>query len=199
MPRSMEVGAGSCPPPSPPSSTRTGTPGSPTATSSRGRTAWSSCGTTGASGATCPATTTSPTPAKWGWVSCDPPCAPHWGGCSPPRSQSGGSSPSPQWENWSCVWNAWPRGVYRGGGVALVWGCPHMAGCHGPSPPSHSAVRASPHRQQRPRLRQTKAALRDRLHHAVPVPPRLRPAPLTHRPVPGGRDMGAAPADLPPR
>ncbi|XP_042640922.1 brevican core protein isoform X5 [Tyto alba] len=60
-------------------------------------------------------------------------------------------------------------------------------------------VRAPPRRQQRPRLRQTKAALRDRLHRAVPVPPRLRPAPLARHPVPGGRDVGATPTDLPPR
>lgn len=58
----------------PPSFTRTGTLGSPTAIFSLGRTAWSSCGMMGASGATCLAITTSPTPAKWGWVSCDHPC-----------------------------------------------------------------------------------------------------------------------------
>lgn len=56
-----------------PSSMRTGTRGSPTATSSPVRTAWSSCGTTGDNGAMSPAITTSPTPAKWGWVSHVPP------------------------------------------------------------------------------------------------------------------------------
>lgn len=50
------------------SSMRTGTLGSPTATSCLVRTAWSWCGTTRDSGAMCPATTTCPTPAGWGWV-----------------------------------------------------------------------------------------------------------------------------------
>uniref|UniRef100_A0A673UH02 Brevican core protein n=1 Tax=Suricata suricatta TaxID=37032 RepID=A0A673UH02_SURSU len=50
-----------------PCSMRTGTPGSLTATSCPGRTAWSWCGTTRDNGVTCPATTTCPTPARWGW------------------------------------------------------------------------------------------------------------------------------------
>lgn len=49
-----------------PSSTRTGTLGSPTATSSPERTAWSWCGTTRGSGVTSPAIITCPTPARWG-------------------------------------------------------------------------------------------------------------------------------------
>lgn len=65
-------------------------------------------------------------------------------------------------------------------------------------PPLCSAVRAPPRPQQRPRLWQTKAALRDRLHRAVPVPARLRPAPLAPHPLPGGWHMGAAPAGLSP-
>ncbi|XP_035427022.1 brevican core protein isoform X7 [Cygnus atratus] len=60
------------------------------------------------------------------------------------------------------------------------------------------AVRAPPRRQQCPRLRQSQAALRGRLHRPLPVPPRLRPAPLARRPLPRGRDVGAAPALLPP-
>ena len=86
-----------------------------------------------------------------------------------------------------------------GGWRAPVWGYPSAAGCYDPVPPPPSAVRATPRRQQRPRLRQTKAALRDRLHRAVPVPPRLRPAPLARHSVPGGWDVGAAAAGLPPR
>lgn len=77
--------------PVPPSSTRTGTLGSPTATSSPGRTAWSSCGTMGASGATCPATTTCPTPAKWGWVSWATPFPGRGAGAEPPTPKRGTS------------------------------------------------------------------------------------------------------------
>lgn len=54
-----------------PSSMKTGTLGSLTATSCLGRTAWSWCGMTRDSGVMCPATTTSPTPARWGLVRAD--------------------------------------------------------------------------------------------------------------------------------
>lgn len=57
------------PPPLPlPSSMKTGTLGSLTATSCLGRTVWSWCGMTRASGVMFPATTTYPTPARWGLV-----------------------------------------------------------------------------------------------------------------------------------
>lgn len=57
------------PPPLPlPSSMKTGTLGSLTATSCLGRTVWSWCGMTRDSGVMCLATTTSPTPARWGLV-----------------------------------------------------------------------------------------------------------------------------------
>lgn len=54
-----------------PSSMKTGTLGSLTATSCLGRTAWSWCGMTRDSGVMYPATTTSPTPARWGLVRAD--------------------------------------------------------------------------------------------------------------------------------
>lgn len=66
---SVRLRRSASPPPHPcPSSTRTGTQGNPTATSSPERTAWSWCGMTRDNGAMCPATTTCPTPARWGWV-----------------------------------------------------------------------------------------------------------------------------------
>lgn len=64
----------SIPPPHPPmpsptpSSMRTGTLGSLTATSCLERTAWSWCGMIRDNGVTYPAITTCPTPARWGWV-----------------------------------------------------------------------------------------------------------------------------------
>lgn len=127
----------------PPSSTRTGTPGSPTATSSPGRTAWSSCGTTGASGATCPATTTSPTPAKWGWVSCPPRCtpAPGWGaGAAPLRDPKVGVPHHPHSGETGPVHGT--LGLFGSirGRFAPVWGSPSMAGCNDPLPPLQSSA-----------------------------------------------------------
>lgn len=113
---------------------------------------------------------------------------PGWGAGAPPP-QRGAAPPPPQQGNESCARHPQPLWAFSG------LGRPPVADCNEPPPPC-SAVRAPPRPEQRPRLWQTKAALRDRLHRALPVPARLRPAPLARHPLPRGRHLGAAPAGL---
>lgn len=62
---------------------------------------------------------------------------------------------------------------------------------------SHSGLRGSPCGGERQDLRSEEGALRNKLHGAVPVRPRLHPTPRAHHPVPAQRAVGAATDILP--